>query len=282
MIDLDSSQETKVEKKTTFPDVLISLDGKTFSISAKYVNSMELLTTVTSIPQSPNFLRGMIRYRNKLVPLIDLRIKLGMVSLIDQMNELSHLFIERRKDHEHWLNVLEESVYKNKKFTLTTDPHQCKFGMWYDHFETNNPTFVRLLKKFDAPHKKIHSIAEKVQEKLKQGYQEEAIKIIEKTRSTALNEMSRLFEKAANIAYEDNNEIIVIIGVNDTLLGLTVDTVISVEYLKEETIQKIDVSEKAIATKIARRTQNDQPVVILDPNRIDFNSIQSFIIEEAQ
>jgi purine-binding chemotaxis protein CheW len=55
-----------------------SLNGQAFALEASYVREILDLVPVTEVPTSSPFARGLINVRGKIVPLADLRYKLGM------------------------------------------------------------------------------------------------------------------------------------------------------------------------------------------------------------
>jgi purine-binding chemotaxis protein CheW len=55
-----------------------SLNGQAFALEASYVREILDLVPVTEVPASNPFARGLINVRGKIVPLADLRYKLGM------------------------------------------------------------------------------------------------------------------------------------------------------------------------------------------------------------
>jgi purine-binding chemotaxis protein CheW len=65
----------------------------------------------------------------------------------------------REQDHRKWLLELEASVQEHRSFLMTTDPHKCAFGKWYDNYHADNAWLAALLKKVDGPHRQIHAVA---------------------------------------------------------------------------------------------------------------------------
>jgi purine-binding chemotaxis protein CheW len=55
-----------------------NLNGQGFALEASYVREILDLVPVTEVPTSSPFARGLINVRGKIVPLADLRYKLGM------------------------------------------------------------------------------------------------------------------------------------------------------------------------------------------------------------
>jgi purine-binding chemotaxis protein CheW len=54
------------------------LDGELFAIDIARVREVLEFSTATKVPRTPDFMRGVINLRGNVVPVVDMRIKLGM------------------------------------------------------------------------------------------------------------------------------------------------------------------------------------------------------------
>ena len=54
------------------------LDDEVFALDVAKVREILDFTTVTKVPQTPDFMRGVINLRGSVVPVIDMRLKFGM------------------------------------------------------------------------------------------------------------------------------------------------------------------------------------------------------------
>ncbi len=232
------------------PSVVFRLDNQLFAIPTDAVMAIIKMPTITFLPNCPASIRGMIKYRNQIFRLFDLRQMMNMISLEDEKINFDNLMNERAEDHKNWLTELELSVNEKREFKLTTDPHKCKFGQWYDHYETDNIFIQEILKKFDAPHKIIHAIAEKVIHLVNKNDHESAIKLITETRDGELATMLKLFDEIKLFHRESKKELAIVISKDDIHSAISVDSVQSVEYLE-------DVNEEITNKNILNFAKND-------------------------
>ncbi len=261
-------------KKINYPWILFNIKGTVYGISCEPVVSMVILSDVTNVAKVPEYVRGVTNLRGRIVPLVDIRKMLGLKSLQEEINDFYELMDARKQDHIEWLTTLENSVRNNTEFTLTTDPHACKFGKWYDSFQTNDTSLRFLLNKFDQPHKKIHSIAidtKKLQEKQDFKGAEE---LVESVKNTDLQRMIELFAVIKEEYKNSKREIVIVIENTKSQLGLIVDEVVSVENLSEleEESMEENMIDKEIFTGIAKR-KNGFPVFLLNYEKV-FNALQ--------
>ncbi len=123
---------------TDMPWVIFHLLDEQFAVSANHVREMVAMPKVVPVPQTPDYIRGVINLRGQVMPVMDLRLRMEMTSLVDETEDLIHLLDQREQDHKNWITELESSVREHREFKLATDPHKCAFGKWYDNFKTEN------------------------------------------------------------------------------------------------------------------------------------------------
>jgi purine-binding chemotaxis protein CheW len=64
---------TEITQYLTF-----KLDEEVFAVDISKVREVLEFTTVTKVPRTPDFMRGIINLRGSVVPVIDMRLKFGM------------------------------------------------------------------------------------------------------------------------------------------------------------------------------------------------------------
>ncbi|MGA8580143.1 MAG: chemotaxis protein CheW, partial [Bryobacteraceae bacterium] len=210
--------------------VITHLGRSLFGLNCSVVREIVIMPEVCGVPGVPKFIRGVINLRGRVTPVVDLRRRLGMHSSSEQTEELCRLMEQRAQDHRRWLEELEASVKENRKFTLARDPHQCAFGKWYDNFKTDNIAVSGVLKKFDAPHKRIHALADEIEELLEKRCMEQVLVKFEHARNGALSAMLRLF---ADFQQTIRREIAVVLNGSTGAYAVSVDSV----RLRGETVR---------------------------------------------
>lgn len=219
--------------KENLPWVLLNILGNIYAISCKSVISLMQLGQVIPIPNAPYEIRGVIKFRDQVISLVNMRKILNLKSVDEEVQEFCQMMDTMEAAHLNWLNTLEKSVEERTEFTLTTDPHKCAFGIWYDNFTSTDTEMMFLLKKFDAPHKIIHNIAIKIKELREQNEYEAIDVLIEKTKNAELVQMVKLFASVKESFAESKREISIVLGDGKNNLCISVDEVVAIEYLTE-------------------------------------------------
>ena len=255
---------------------IVTLDKGFYAIRLEDIQTMVALPHVTAMPMAPSFVRGVINLRGSVVPVVDLRKRLGMASLITETADLISMLNKREEDHKNWMMELESSIKEKRGFTLETDPCRCAFGKWYDNFKTDKLLLDSLLKKFDEPHRKIHAIAHTVLLLQKEGRHDEAIKAINDTRKGALSEMFQLFASLRTTLNESLREIAIVIQSKQKPFAVIVDSVETVGHLAKGSIEAIKSSgissnENGLVKSFGKLEKTDKLVLILDLSKIFSN-----------
>ncbi len=217
----------------TMPSILFRAKGILFSIPSTNAQSIIQMPEVTEIPDTPDSIRGIIKHRDEIYNLIDFRKKLAFQTLQEELSEFKSMIDQREKDHINWLKELEDSVHDARPFKLTTDPHKCAFGKWYDTFKTDNFFINDVLVKFDEPHKTIHSIAQKIEVLKKSNNFDEAHHLIKETREQELSQMKILFAKIKETIQQHSSERVILFNNSNSKFAIAVDQIESVEEIKK-------------------------------------------------
>ncbi|ANA41034.1 MULTISPECIES: chemotaxis protein CheW [Geobacter] len=70
----------------TRPYLTFALSEEIFAVEVYKVREILEWTTITRVPQTPDFMRGVINLRGSVVPVIDLRLKFGMAETARSVN----------------------------------------------------------------------------------------------------------------------------------------------------------------------------------------------------
>lgn len=255
------------------PWVVFSVDELKFGIASTVVEGMETARSFARIPSADPSIRGIFKFREGNIPLVDLRERLNIKSRLTETNEFCQMLDAREQDHRNWLLELERSVLEHREFTLATDPGKCAFGKWFDSYEPKTHSLKSLLQKFDKPHRKIHSIAAKVREMVDSGQTETAKKTIDAVRENELSEMINLFAEVKKEYVENNREIVIVFKNENAFHSFTVDSVITVGTLKPfsgatNQIGHLSINQHSLIVSLAKQDKIDDIIILIDPEKL--------------
>ena len=98
------------------------LDEEVFALGIDKVREVLDYTSVTKVPQTPDFMRGVINLRGSVVPVVDMRLKFAMAKTEKTVNTCI-IIVEINLDGETTiLGALADSVQE----VLDLEPHQIE------------------------------------------------------------------------------------------------------------------------------------------------------------
>ena len=98
------------------------LDGEVFALGIDKVREVLDYTSVTKVPQTPDFMRGVINLRGSVVPVVDMRLKFGMAKTEKTVNACIIIVEINLEGETTVLGALADSVQE----VLDLEPHQIE------------------------------------------------------------------------------------------------------------------------------------------------------------
>ena len=265
-----STTTTPTKSQTRTHSVILRLGKRFCSVPVTNVREMTVMPEVEPLCGVPPFVRGLCKLRGSAIPVVDLRARLGMEALSNSNKDVVGVLREREKDHLNWIKELEASVREERPFTLGTDPTACKFGKWQASFVPDTRELEHLLHGFDAPHGAIHGVTKRVTAKAAQGQKDEALAIIDRTRTTDLAFMLEQFQRVYSHLNRPQREIVAVLEVGDETVGVVVDEVDSLAWVVPETgdISRETAQLDSIYCSIGKVEDGGRMVTMLDPSTL--------------
>lgn len=233
----------------------------------------------TTIPQMPSHMRGVMDYMGQAVPVYDIRRKMGIVTLAEEIKTLIDSLAQLKQDHLAWLEKLKDQVAHGQEISVQTDPHQCAFGLWYDTCKFYSFDLNDYMAQFDVPHKRIHSLAIEVSILIQTGKLDAAKDVIHQAENNELQALLSLFDGAARKIKQFTYEYAVIFErANGQRVSILAD---NLEYfgLLDEVISPLPLAFSRqhgnFIDALGRRSKGDGTEEILILN------IEKFLLDEA-
>jgi chemotaxis signal transduction protein len=250
----------------SLPYVIADVKGLQLAVSAAFVREIVRTPQWHMVPNAPRHIRGVINLRGKVLPLVDLRLRLDLPSALEDVEQMIAMLVAREQDHVHWLRELLGAVTEGRPFTLARDPAQCAFGKWYYSYKPEDIGFASVMYRFEMPHRRIHTIADAVLKYAEQGEHAKAKELILRTEKGDLHTVVNLFAEARTAFRKAHKEVAIVLTDGRRHLSLTVDSVASVEAIAEDTIadaaSAMGSVKSDLLTKVAHRA-NDKGIVFL-------------------
>lgn len=181
----------------TFEVITFEADGTRYAVpieQVRYIQKDSSSTTRIGTTDSSSF--HVVRFEGQPVPVLDFADWTSGKAIYRTNEALITVLEDRERDHLDWMDALERTLTTGAPFTKAKDPHQCAFGKWYDEFKTDDEMLADLLKDFDKPHKRIHSLADQLLSLQQEQGTDAAMSIFEQEKLFTLARLRELFADA--------------------------------------------------------------------------------------
>ncbi len=231
--------------------VVVNVNGNLYGMATD--TTVELMSAtmsqVTRVPHSPSFISGVINHRGTIIPVIDARALLGFGMRGQEANQLSARFSEFREYYTEWLDTLENAVLDNAPFERGSDPARSRFGRWYASVmegasdncreELAEATISAIVKRMYAPYQRMFAIVQRVMELRNQDNTDEALSVIENTRTEDFAELCDLFDQVLGAIDRLYESMLVITEYGGQKAAIAVDGVSFVADCKDSDIEPL-------------------------------------------
>ena len=263
-------QTEEMVDEIIYPSITFKIEEDIYAISSKYVKTIMQMPKYKKIPNANPIISGVFMLRDLTVPMLDLRKAFGVKTVEDECREFAEELEKRKDDHINWIAELKRCTSTGEKFTLTTDPHQCAFGRWYDKYESNHNMVNAHLNQILLPHEKLHKSAEIIEECIKNGEQDKAREVLDKAENLYMPRILQLIEETESIYREAYRQMVLVLSDDENTLGVVVDEVVSVENLSdaggEKAIREFNNTNYIDGIKLSEKT--NEIVIGLDDKKI--------------
>lgn len=201
----------------------LQLENEEYCILSEYIDSIIISGKIQPAPGTPPSVAGMLAYAETTISVYEMREVFGRMNLKKYVEQFGIM-----KDmHVSWVKDLEKYVNNGGTFDKELNPHKCKFGIWYDNFRTENKRLIRILKKINAPHDRIHKCGEEIIELRSKGFEqdEEIEEKLEEAKRICHEDIVPLLDKLIDVYKAINRGVIVVVGDDLNKVGLLVDNV---------------------------------------------------------
>jgi Chemotaxis signal transduction protein len=250
------------------PLIVFKVGKMTCAVDGASVISIQRMEEFTLTPHTPDEIFGSINFRNHVISILDLRTVFGLPTRIKEYSDFIKMLDQRKQDHINWVNTLKESVRNNTRFPLTTCPHQCAFGKWYDKYDHPNKKIMFHMERIREPHNKLHYAAldvAKIQEKdcPEDEKNEQIQEILRQVENEYMVTVVGLLDSAKTI-FKDIYQTMLIVLEDIQQIAIAVDEVVAVTNLEEVVVEKESLMYGSMVQRFLKGKNDDDIIYHLN------------------
>ena len=218
--------------------IVFNVKSNRYALKIENIQRIIQATDLDNIPNSHDFIDGMMSYENSVIKVLNFRRLTGLTCYED---ELKVLFEKLQYAHIVWIDALKVSIETGSEFTKTTNPHMCELGRWIDSFTSFDDRVSAILNKLIRFHQQLHTRGGDALEIYKTDK-------IEAKRIFDL-EISHIYENTIRALEDFTNEIeivsnslqkLLIYESNSKTFALKVDNIEDIAHIEETQIMSSD------------------------------------------
>jgi len=212
--------------------IVFSVSQNRYAMNIENVQRIIEAKELTKIPNTHEYIDGMMSYEEKVIKVLNFRKLIGMETY---ENELYSLFQSLKVSHAEWVETLKHSLETGYKFSKTLDPHACGLGKWIDSFTAYDDHVVSVLNNLIEHHKQLHltggvalDIYKKDPKEAMRIFNEDIAKIYDHTMG-ALDKFINELEFVGNALQK-----LLIYDTNGVVFAIKVDTIEDIAHIEED------------------------------------------------
>ncbi|KJR41150.1 CheW-like protein domain protein [Candidatus Magnetoovum chiemensis] len=262
-IDLDKQIQNTPPNKDTDKENLLSfyVEDEEYAFRLDKVEEILKISEITTIPNAPEYIRGLYIIHNQLLPLVDLRTLFGKTNTAEEIHCLIDDFIEE-------LILLDKDL---KSFIENRTPlsglikyREASFIKWLRKFKTNNSELNSILNKLKHDHSVLYSSAQKAVRK-RQNSLEQAIMLY----TEEVNPLVEILIGGFNILKDCienadlfNSHYVLVIRTENINIGYIIDNIKTIESVPKHSITS--AADKRDIQAVARLENGKRLIMILN------------------
>ena len=233
-------EEQKEEEKKYIEEIqlvtfLIAEEEYAFPI--EIVKEILRVGNIIEVPETPEYILGILAVRDTLLPVVDLRKIFGFSDLAKDVNqELDKIL----KEHEDFVKDLKNSIETGSPFRCELDHNKCGFGLWMKKFITSSEKINQAIESMKKDHQIFHELAKIILQKVKEHNKDSALQLFENDIVPVFEKLKEYFKNLKEAISEDikEDQRILVLEIFNTPIGILVDRIKQVIRVPKDSIEK--------------------------------------------
>ncbi len=227
------------------------------------------VTDITTVPNASPYVRGLFTVRNQLLPVLDLRVLLGVENyLSERLKKVDDMTLETKK----WESVLKNAIESGTEFTGNKDIKKSSFEIWFKKFDTSSDIIQADTKKLQQLHIDLFEYINKFYEK-QDFVSEQSQLFFKKSIAPLIENILKIFSdlKISLKTHISEDQRILVVETGSTNIGYLVDDVNEVIRIPKSVIDEtpgIASSKQRELQGVAKLDKGERLIMIINENTL--------------
>ncbi len=238
---------------------------------------------MTTVPNYPEYIKGLLTIRNHLLPIIDLR---ELLDLPNMMAERHAILDGAVAEHREWGENLQHVLEAGSHFTGDLNPRETPFGVWLEGYNTASAEIENMIKRLKKLRGDLYASAARVLE-MRQASREEALTLFKETTRPFMEIVFDTLAKFKRVMdqhiLEDQRALVVESGAMS--IGYLVDWVDEVLRIPQSVIDATPAmasSDRKEIKAVAKLNKGERLIMIMDESALVSHETSQMISDQLR
>lgn len=256
--------------------VSFRVHSRRYGIPIESVAEMTQIHDFHPISGTPAWILGMMQLRNSVIPILDLRIRLGLSRLEDELARIECDLTRQQQDHVDWVRSLEQGCAAGAILETDHEPIRCSLQACLESLGEGDEDRLATLERLREPDARLHAAVASCRTTLARGDVEATRRALRRIRNEELGDLRDAIDRVVREIRARGRQMIIVLRGADESLGIAVDHIDSVTGVETDQIvprplhglEAGDASADVLVSCVVRRHDRSALVQILDVERV--------------
>lgn len=256
--------------------VTFRVQSKRYGVPIDSVVEMTQVQDAYPISGAPEWVLGMMQLRDSVVPILDLRLRLGFSRLKDELDCLNRELVTHRDEHVDWIDALVHDPAARAPSGYEKGLRVCGLRTWLDALAPSEAALAGAVHRLKGPDERLHAVVESSRELARRGDTAGARRALERAQGFELKDLLQGFEGLLRDVRARERQMVVILSGAEENLALAVDHIdsvasVDVDQIVPRPLHELETGERAVdllVSSVVRRHEQTELIQILDVERL--------------
>lgn len=256
--------------------VSFRVHSRRYGIPIEAVAEMTQIHEFHPISGTPAWILGMMQLRNSVIPILDLRIRLGLSRLEDELARIECDLLRQQQDHVDWIRSLEQGCTTGSSLEAGSEPIRCSLQTALETMGEGDEERRATLERLREPDAKLHAAVASCRTAHARGDAEATRRALRRIRNGELADLRDAIDRVVREIRSRGRQMIIVLRGHDESLGIAVDHIDSVTGVEVDQIvprplhglEAADADADVLVSCVVRRHDRSALVQILDVERV--------------
>lgn len=256
--------------------VSFRVHSRRYGIPIESVAEMTQIHDFHPIAGTPSWILGMMQLRNSVVPILDLRIRLGLSRLEDELDAIECDLMRQQQEHVDWLRALEQACASGSGLDAENESLRCSLQSCLGALGEADDDRRATLERLREPDARLHTAVASCRSAQNRGDLEATRRALRRIRNEELRDLRESIDRVVREVRSRGRQMIIVLRGADESLGIAVDhidsvTGVDVDQILPRPLHGLETGDGAadvLVSSVVRRHDQSALVQILDVDRV--------------